>query len=152
MPYATLFRSLALTAGTLTVLAACASSGTAGAEAGASASASASATAPRRDRTVITQEELAGSGTTNLLDAVQRLRPQWLRGVNLTSRTGGDTEFVVYQGTTFLGGVDALRQLAPGYAQELRYLDASQATNTLPGLGSRRVAGAIVIVLPGGRR
>ncbi len=141
MPYAKLFRSLVLATCTLTALSACAASASGGAEA--------TAAAPRRDRNMITQEELASSGATNLLDAVQRLRPQWLRGVNMTNRDGGGTDFAVYQGTTPLGGIDALRQLAPGYALRLRYLDASQATNTLPGLGSRRVAGAIVIDLPG---
>jgi hypothetical protein len=143
MSYAKLFRTLAVTAGTLSVLAACAASGTAGAEAGGSASAS-----PRIRREVITQAELQGSAAANLYDAVQRLRPQWLSGANLSNRTGGGTEIVVYQGTTQLGGLDALRQLQTSYAAELRWLDASQASNTLPGLGSRRVAGAIVITLP----
>lgn len=138
MSYAKLFRSLALVAATLVLLPACAAS--AGAEAGAT---------PRRDRNVLTAEEIAATGVTNLYDAVQRLRPHWLRGANLTNREAAGGEFVVYQGTTQLGGAEALRQLAPGYAVELRYLDASQATNTLPGLGSRRVAGAIVVVLPG---
>ena len=54
----------------------------------------------------------------------------------------------MYQNTTLLGGLDALRQIAPGYAENVRFLDASTATNTLPGLGSRRVAGAIVVELP----
>ncbi len=143
MSYAKLFRTLAVTAGTLSVLAACAAAADVGAEAGASTS-----TTPRIRREVITQAELQGSAATNLFDAVQRLRPQWLSGANLANRTGGGTEIVVYQGTTQLGGLDALRQLQTSYAAELRWLDASQASNTLPGLGSRRVAGAIVITLP----
>ena len=108
-------------------------------------------TAPSGQRiraNVITREELEASGTTNLYDAIQRLRPQWLRNASQTSYGGGGTELVVYQNTTQLGGLDALRQLAPGYAETIRYLDASTAMNTLPGLGSRRVAGAIVIELP----
>jgi hypothetical protein len=126
MSYAKLFRTLAVTAGTLSVLAACAASGTAGAEAGGSASTSASAT-PRIRREVITQPELQGSAATNLFDVVQRLRPQWLSGANISNRAGSGTDVVV----------------------ELRWLDGSQASNTLPGLGSRRVAGAIVIIRQG---
>ena len=145
MPYAKLFRTLAVTAGTLSILSACAAS--AGAEAGGGASAP---RAQRSSRDLITQEELMASGATNLFDAVQRLRPQWLSGANRTSTTGGGVEVVVYQGTTNMGGVEALRQIAPGYVASLRWLDASQATNMLPGLGSRRVAGAILITLPGG--
>jgi hypothetical protein len=143
MHYAKLFRTLALAACTLTALSACAASASGGAEAGATAG------APRADRNTITQAELAASGATNLLDAVQRLRPQWLRGVNLTNREGMGSDFAVYQGTTPLGGIEALRQLAPGYPLRLRYLDASQATNTLPArrpqpltAGSTRAPGA----------
>ena len=143
MPYAKLFRSFALVACTLTALAGCAASAGAGAEAGATTG------APRGDRDMLTRAELEASGATNLLDAVQRLRPHWLRGVNLTNREAAGGDFVVYQGNTPLGGVDELRRLSIGYAARLRYLDASQASNTLPGLGSRRVAGAIVIDLPG---
>lgn len=145
MSYAKLFRTLAATACTLTILSGCAASAEAGAGAGASTSGSARA---RRD--LITQEELVGSGTTNLYDAIQRLRPQWISGANRTdAMTGGGTEVVVYQGSANLGGLEALRQIAPGYVASVRWLDGSQATNMLPGLGSRRVAGAIVITLPG---
>lgn len=97
---------------------------------------------------LITREEMANTGVTNLYDAIHRLRPQWLRRGTTTSMTGGGAELVVFQGTTMLGGVDALRQIAPGYPVSVRFLDASTATNTLPGLGSRRVSGAIVIELP----
>lgn len=145
MSYAKLFRTLAVTAGTLTILSGCAASAEAGAGAGASTSGT-----QRSRRDLITQEELQSSGTTNLYDAVQRLRPQWISGGNRTeAMTGGGAEVVVYQGATNLGGVEALRQMAPGYVASLRWLDGSQASNTLPGLGSRRVAGAIVITLPG---
>ena len=126
----------------LALLAGCAP---AAAEGGATTGASAST---RLRANLITREELESSGTTNLYDAVQRLRPQWLRNAANTSYSGGGAELVVYQGTSLLGGVETLRQFAPGYAVALRYLDASTATNTLPGLGSRRVAGAIVIELP----
>jgi hypothetical protein len=147
MPYAKLFRTLAVTAGTLSILSACAAS--AGTAAGGSAGTAAPST-QRARRDLITQEELMGSGTTNLYDAIQRLRPQWLNGGNRTeAMTGGGSEVVVYQGATNLGGVEALRQITPGYVASLRWLDGSQASNTLPGLGSRRVAGAIVITLPG---
>lgn len=104
---------------------------------------------PRRRSDRITREELAESGATTLYAAVQRLRPQWLRPRAFTNFRGGGTGFVVYQGTTPLGNLDALRQIPPEFAEELRFLDASQASNTLPGLGSRAVSGAIVIIRPG---
>lgn len=104
---------------------------------------------PRRRRDVISREEIAESGATNLFEVVQRLRPAWLRGGSASNLRGGGTGVVVYQNNTPLGGPEALRQLTPGYAASLRYLDGSEASNTLPGLGSRTVAGAIVVVLPG---
>jgi hypothetical protein len=104
---------------------------------------------PRRRRDVITKEEMVESGATNLYEVVQRTRPSWLRGGNPSNFGGGGGGYVVYQNTTQLGGLEALRQLSPGYAESLRFLDGSTASNTLPGLGSQRVAGAIVVVLPG---
>jgi hypothetical protein len=120
-----------------------------GAAAGASANAGASTSSVRRSN-VLTREELEASGTSNLYDAINRLRPQWLRASTSTqTRTsGGGLNVVVYQGTTQLGGVEVLRQMAPSYVATLRYLDGNQASNTLPGLGSRMVAGAIILELP----
>lgn len=121
------------------------------AEGGASAGASPSASASTARRSnVLSREELEASGTSNLYDAINRLRPQWMRGsTNTQTRTGGGgLQVVVYQGTTQLGGVEVLRQMAPSYVATIRYLDGNQASNTLPGLGSRMVAGAIVLELP----
>jgi hypothetical protein len=105
--------------------------------------------APRPRRDVISQEEIAASGATNLYEVVQRLRPAWLHRGSASNLGGGGTGYVVYQNTTPLGSLDALRQMSPGYAESLRFLDGTEASNTLPGLGSRRVAGAIVVVTPG---
>lgn len=103
------------------------------------------ASGPRR-RDVITKEEMVEAGVTNLYEAVQQLRPEWLRGANVSNITGGGQDLVVYQNQTPLGSVEELRELTPEYAESLRFLDGPTASNTLPGLGSRRVAGAIVVV------
>ena len=101
---------------------------------------------PRRRPDVITADELAESGAADLYQAVQRLRPQWLRSNGARSLGGGASGgVVVYQNNAELGGLDALRQIGIGFAAELRYLDGSEASNTLPGLGSRMVSGAIVV-------
>lgn len=154
MSYAKLFRTLAVTAGILSILPACAASSGTGAGTGTSASAGTGASTsesarrgPRSSRTLITGDELRGSGATTLYDAIQRLRPQWLANRNAVNRAG--SEIVVFQGSVNLGGLEALRQIEPGYIAHVRWLDASEASNTLPGLGSRSVAGAIVITNPG---
>jgi hypothetical protein len=105
--------------------------------------------AQRRRRDVLTREELLESGTTNLFEAVDRLRPLWMRGRGASNLRGGGSMVVVYQNNTQLGGIDVLRTLNPEFAEELRFLDGPTASNTLPGLGSRAVAGAIVIIRPG---
>jgi hypothetical protein len=111
------------------------------------------ARAPRRRSDVLTREELMSSGATNLYDAVQRLRPAWFRRYRgpTSVRGSGAGGLVVYQGTTPWGSVDVLRHTNIDFAEELRFLDGPTASNTLPGLGSRIVVGAIVIVRPGQR-
>lgn len=94
---------------------------------------------------VLTREEILSLELTNLYDVVDRARPQWL-----TRRSGVisfqlETNVVVFQGTTMLGNVEVLRELPPEMAYELRYLDGTTATASLPGLGSQHVSGAIVI-------
>jgi hypothetical protein len=106
----------------------------------------------RRRRDVLTRQELLESGTTNLFEAIDRLRPQWMRGRAQSNLRGGGGNVVVYQNNTQLGGIDVLRTLNPEFAEELRFLDGPTASNTLPGLGSRTVAGAIVIIRPGTTR
>lgn len=92
---------------------------------------------------VITQEQMAELGSLNLYQVIERMRPQWLRR-SARSLSGGD-EVVVFQDASYLGGPEVLRQLHPGLARRLRYLDAATASATLAGLGSRKVLGAIVI-------
>jgi hypothetical protein len=146
------WRPLLLSCG-IALLAGCAPAATteggAAAGAGASASGSARPASAARRANMLTREELQGTSTSNLYDAINRLRPQWLRsGTNTqTTHGGGGLQVVVYQGTTQLGGVEALRQMQPSFPTAVRYLDGNQASNTLPGLGSRVVAGAIVIEL-----
>jgi hypothetical protein len=83
---------------------------------------------------------------TNLWEVVRRLRPRWLEVNRRGDRSFGlQTNLVVFQNQTYLGNVDMLRQFSPESAYELEFLDGSTASNTLPGLGSQHVAGAIVI-------
>ncbi|HUG40647.1 MAG TPA: hypothetical protein VMM12_09185 [Longimicrobiales bacterium] len=109
----------------------------------ASACASAGGTArPRTD--VITAEEIEATRVSNLYELVQRLRPRWLDLRSSQSFTS-DTQIVVYQGQSYLGGVEMLRQFGRESAHRLIYLDGPTASATLPGLGTRQVEAAIVI-------
>lgn len=125
-------RGVTMVAGLAMVLAACASSGP--------------REGPRYRSDLLTREEIMSQDVRNLFEVVQRLRPHWLQVGRRGDRSFGlTTEIVVFQNQTYLGDVDALRQLAPSFAYQLRWLDGATASAALPGLGSRHVAGAIVI-------
>lgn len=100
-----------------------------------------------RDRNLIVAAEIEQLGVRNAYEAVERLRPQWL-----TVSRGGATSFysgvngvLVYHDQTRLGGLEALRNYPTGAITRIKFLDASTAAATLPGIGSGHVAGAIVI-------
>lgn len=97
------------------------------------------------DRSIITNEEIASANVSNLYDVVQRLRPRWLDVRGGRSLSTLSTDIVVYQGETYLGGIDVLRQFGPEAVSWLEYMPGSKASNVLAGLGSRHVEGAIIL-------
>lgn len=98
----------------------------------------------RTDVNRLTQEQLREASETNVYDIIQRLRPNWLR-TRADRSFGMTTGIVVYQNQTLLGNLDSLRQISPEMIISIRYLDGVTASNTLPGLGSSHVDGAIVL-------
>ena len=115
----------------LAVATGCASSKTA-AQAGA---------AHRSTGNVIGGEELSGTGATNVYEAVQRLRPQWLTSARIRRGGSGD-ELVVYLDSNRYGTLTSLQGLSLGGIQEVRYYGASEATNRF---GTGHTGGAIVV-------
>ena len=99
------------------------------------------------DPNILTREEIMSvEGITNLYDVVQRLRPRWLT-VRASDRSFGmTTQIAVFQNQTYLGDVDTLRQLQPGMAYQLKWLDGTTASNSLPGLSpGTHISGAIIL-------
>jgi hypothetical protein len=88
-------------------------------------------------------EEIQRSGARNAYEAVERLRPLWLRSRRERTR-GAPTSILVYLNGTRLGGTDTLRRLEVIPITSIRYLDAAGAMS-LPGLGSVRIEGAIMV-------
>jgi len=102
----------------------------------------------KRDPNVITREEILGANANNLHEVVSRLRPQWLRTPAPQSIDSGmmNTVILVFQDQMQLGGPDALRQLGPELAYELRWMDGVRAASVLPGvMNSQHIEGVIVI-------
>lgn len=98
----------------------------------------------RRSENLITSDELSGSTAQNVFQAVQVLRPGWLRSRARTSLgAGGSADGLwVYMDNTRYGGIDALRQLPLTGIIEIRYLDPAEATTRF---GTGHTLGAIVI-------
>jgi hypothetical protein len=126
-------------------LAACASGGT-------GTTSSADPAPARRDRNLITLEELQTSTATNLHEAIRQLRPEMLvqRGGGAATATLTPSanapdagQITVYMDNTKLnGGLVALRDIPVSSVKEVRYLNASDATQAF---GTGNTAGAIVL-------
>lgn len=100
------------------------------------------ARAPRRDRSKITEEELAGRTEADLLSYLQGARPQWLRVRGKGSINMSEQVWVYRDGVKF-GGVGALRQIRPSEIREIQHMDGSQATQRF---GVDHGAGAIFVL------
>lgn len=96
----------------------------------------------RRSANLITAAELNESSASNLYQAIQMLRPNWLRGRPRGSPGAGREEVVVYLDANRYGGAASLNSLSLGGIVEIRYMDASEATNRF---GTGHTGGAIVI-------
>lgn len=107
----------------------------------------------RGDRNLITKAEIEeASGSINhALDAVQRLRPVWLKpsmGRMTTSNMSGElgaqgsTEPIAYIDEKRQPNVDVLRTVAARELKEIKYLDQNRAVQML---GPGHEAGAIMV-------
>jgi hypothetical protein len=133
--------SLALCAAT-----ACSSSGSSAsqtASAPVTRDTTAAGASTRGSRNVLTEADLMKSTARDALQAIQILRPDWLRSRgSAASISGGVAEVVVYLNGQRFGGPEALSQFQPTALKEARYMSASEATNRF---GTGHNSGAILI-------
>ncbi|MEW5928167.1 MAG: hypothetical protein AB1941_11830 [Gemmatimonadota bacterium] len=94
--------------------------------------------------TVITQEEIEGSGAATAYDLVRGLRPMWLvpRGRHSTQNPAGDVIWV-YVNSTRLGPPEALQQVAAPDVGSIRFYDAAAANYRF---GTGHLNGAIQVI------
>lgn len=97
-----------------------------------------------RNSDIITQEELQSVNVNNMYEAVDRLRPRWLR-IRSSQSLGTPTMILVYQETNRLGDVSVLRDLGVDAALWLEYMDGARASAMLPGANSQDTEGAIIL-------
>ena len=100
-------------------------------------------TGPERtgNRDVITREEMRAVQVSNAYDAIQRLRPEFLRARGTGSRRAA-SPIIVYVNGVRSGGLEVLRTLAAADVNEVRRINAADAT-TLHGTGHS--SGALII-------
>ncbi|KPJ84342.1 MAG: hypothetical protein AMS18_16875 [Gemmatimonas sp. SG8_17] len=102
-----------------------------------------SAERTRSSRAPITVEELAShQRLSNAYEAVQNLRPRWLRARGPASFSGA-APVIVYMDNVRAGGVDFLLGIPLDRVSEIRFFDAADAT-TRWGTG---VAGGVIEVI-----
>ncbi|MCJ7628791.1 MAG: hypothetical protein MUO50_10440 [Longimicrobiales bacterium] len=110
---------------------------------------SAATQGPSRDRNTITTEEVRSAGVSNAYQLVERLRPLWLRSRGDRS-VRLETTIVAYLDGAMLGDLEVLRNIPIDIVVSVRALDSAEAMK-LPGLGSRHVERAIMVVTRPGR-
>ena len=110
---------------------------------GSSGSQQPSRTRVSRDR--ITSEELATIDVQNALQAVQRLRPNFLQthGGATSSITRGPQDVVVYVDQTRMGGPGTLANIPISDVKEIQYLNGTDATQRY---GTGHGSGAIIVI------
>lgn len=92
----------------------------------------------KHDDNVLTADEIAASKRPTVYDAVDRLRPNWLRKDMLTGE-----EVVVYMDEQSLGGSDKLRDMPSVDVAELQYVPHPDAVRRW---GSD-IKGSVIVVV-----
>jgi outer membrane cobalamin receptor len=102
---------------------------------------------PSRTSDVITIEEIESASVSTAYEAVQRLRPSFLRGRGQSSiqNPGGDLP-VVYVNGLRTGGIDQLHNIPAQDVREIRFISASDATTRY---GTGHTGGIIEITTRG---
>lgn len=108
------------------------------AEQGAAAPA---ARAPRRNRDLLSAEEIAAATELDLYSVISRRQPTWLRVRGATSLNRSEQVMVHVDGAP-AGGLGVLRQLKPTEVLEIRHMNGSEATQRY---GTGYGAGVILV-------
>ena len=83
----------------------------------------------RETRSVLTQEQLAATNTTNLYEAIAKLRPDWLTSRGPTSVTNAAPSVPsVFMNGTMLGKAEYLREMRVLDVTEVRYWEPGPAS------------------------
>jgi hypothetical protein len=93
----------------------------------ACASAGSKSSTERRDRNVITRDEIASSPEHSALNLIRSLRPGMLNERGKTSIANADPGIVIFLDGQRFGDISSLDAMEANTIQEIRYLSAAQA-------------------------
>jgi len=91
----------------------------------------------------ITPEELDEWASQDLFTIVQRLRPSWMQVRSPVTAQGRPTIAIILDGQRQLGSLEVLRNFKASDVEELRFMNARDATTRY---GTDMTAGAILII------
>jgi hypothetical protein len=95
------------------------------------------------ERNVITQKEISqAEPRATALQMVERHRPQWLKGRGPIRPSSAQPTVVVYVNSQKHGGIATLQRYTAAEIDEIRYLDAMEATRAF---GTGHMVGAILL-------
>ena len=99
------------------------------------------ATGPRVNRNLVTRSEIRPAEMRSAYDVVTHLRPHWLFRHGVSGHEEGP---LVLVGEVWFGTAASLRDISAETIEEIRYLDARDATTRF---GSGHTTGVIVVTL-----
>ena len=92
------------------------------------ASAGSGSSGSRRDSNLITAEDIAGIPATNAYEAVERLRPLFLRSRGKTSINTPNTQYpTVYVDGVRYGDIYSLRNILAPHVHDIRFYNGAEA-------------------------
>jgi hypothetical protein len=101
------------------------------------------------NRDVVTESQLANMEALNAYEALQRLKPAWLRPRGTSTLTEPEREGIrVYLDRVLVGDTEALKSVPVRTVQEIRFLDSRMATVEF---GTDHGFGAILVTTRRGR-
>jgi hypothetical protein len=96
-----------------------------------------------RERSIITAEELMATHVSNLYQAIQQIRPEFLHDRGYSSIQSPRVQLpVVYVDNIPMGDIDFLQSMSTADVAEVRKLSAEEATTRW---GTGHVGGAILV-------
>ncbi len=104
---------------------------------------------PARNPNVITKDEILASHVFSAYEAINLLRPNYLRSHGPTTISGGDTGYPkVYLNHILYGNIDSLRAMDVSSIREIRYYNGAEASSKF---GMNNVSGAIEVITDAGQ-